>query len=79
MAKGISKNDPYLTYFLKYKNIKELNRGILVDLVKNIYIHQGGEISIEFNFADQHRRIIESIENNQNELTIVGKKDGKKA
>ena len=63
----------------KYKNIKELNRGILVDLVKNIYIHQGGEISIEFNFADQHRRIIESIENNQNELTIVGKKDGKKA
>lgn len=79
MAKGISKNDPYLTYFLKYKNIKELNRGILVDLVKNIYIHQGGEISIEFNFADQHRRIIESIENNQNELTIVGKKDGKTA
>ena len=64
MAKGASKNDPYLTYFLKYKNIKELNRGIFVDLVKNIYIHQGGEISIEFNFADQHRRIMERIENN---------------
>ena len=64
MAKGDSKNDPYLTYFLEYKNIKELNRGIFVDLVKNIYIHQGGEISIEFNFADQHRRIMEQIENN---------------
>ena len=79
MAKGILKNDPYLAYFLKYKNVKELNRGILVDLVKNIYIHQGGEISIEFNFADQHRRIVEWIENNQNELTIIGEKNGKTA
>ena len=79
MAKGVSKNDPYLTNFLKHKNIKELNRGILVDLVKNIYIHQGGEISIEFNFADQHRRIVEWIENNQKELTIVGKENGKTA
>lgn len=58
MEKGISRIDPYLAYFLKYKNVKELNRGILVDLVKNIYIHQDGEISIEFNFADQHRRIV---------------------
>ena len=63
MAKGVSENDPYLTYFLKHKNIKELNRGILVDLVKNIYIHKDGEISIEFNFADQHHRMIERIEN----------------
>lgn len=79
MAKGISKNDPYLAYFLKYKNVKELNRGILVDLVKNIYIHQGGEISIEFNFADQHRRIVEWTQNNQNELKIIGEKSGKTA
>lgn len=58
MAKEVSKNDPYLIYFLEQKNIKELNRGILVNLVKNIYIHQGGEITIEFNFADQHRQIV---------------------
>ena len=63
MTKGDSKNDPYLTNFLKYKNIRELNRGILIALVKNIYIHQGGEISIEFNFADPHRRIIEWASN----------------
>ena len=58
MAQEVSKNDPYLIYFLEQKNIKELNRGILVNLVKNIYIHQGGEITIEFNFADQHRQIV---------------------
>ena len=79
MAKEVSKNDPYLINFLEQKNIKELNRGILVNLVKNIYIHQGGEITIEFNFADQHRRIVEWIENNQNELTIIGEKNGKTA
>ena len=79
MAKGISKNEPYLSCFLKCKNVKELNRGILVALVKNIYIHQGGEISIEFNFADQHRRIAERSSNNKNELTFAGKKNGKTA
>lgn len=58
-VKGVPKEEPYLAGFLTYKNIKELNRGILVELVKNIYIHQKGEISIEFNFADQYRRIWE--------------------
>ena len=61
MAKEVSKNDPYLINFLEQKNIKELNRGILVNLVKNIYIHQGGEITIEFNFADPHRQIAEDF------------------
>ena len=57
MAERGEEKEPCLAYFLKEKNVRELNRGILVALVKNIYIHQGGEISIEFNFADQHRRI----------------------
>lgn len=71
MSKGISSDDPYLTTFLKYKNIKTLNRGIIVDLIKCIYVHEGGGITIDFNFADQHRRIIEFIENNHNDLTIL--------
>lgn len=71
MSKGISSNDPYLTTFLKYKNITSLNRGIIVDLIKCIYVHEGGDITIDFNFADQHRRIVEFIENNHNDLTIL--------
>lgn len=73
MAEGITTDDPYLVTFLKHKNVTNLERSILIDLVKNIYIHEGGEIEIEFNFADQHMRILEYIENNKKELVVLGK------
>lgn len=74
MARGINNDDPYLTVFLKYRNIQSLSRGLLVDLVKVIYIHEDGTVEIEFNFADQYRRIVEFIENNKNDLYVVGDK-----
>lgn len=74
MANGIGSDDPYLINFLKYKNITALNRGILVELVKTIYVHDKGELTIEFNFADHHKRIVEFIENNQRELKIITNK-----
>lgn len=54
MAKKESENGPFLSHFLQYRNIGELNRGILVTLVKNLSIHQNGGITIEFNFADPY-------------------------
>ena len=73
MANGIDKNDPYLTHFLKYKNIKELSRGILVELIDTIWVHENGELTIDLNFADQYQRIIEYIQNNQKNLVLVEK------
>lgn len=64
-SKGVGNDDPYLKMFLKYKNITELNRGILVELVDTIYIHENNEITIKFNFVDQHKRMLEFIENNK--------------
>lgn len=64
MANGVSSEDPYLTSFLKYRNIENLERGIVVELVKQILVHEDGSITIDFKFADQHRRIVEFIENN---------------
>lgn len=64
-SKGIGNDDPYLKIFLKHKNIKKLNRGILVELIDTIYIHENNEITIKFNFADQHKRMLEFIENNR--------------
>jgi len=55
----------------KFRNITTLERGILVELVNTIYVHEGGELTIEFNFADQHRRVMEYIENNHSTLTLV--------
>lgn len=72
LAQGVSTQDIYLTSFLKYRNIQSLSRGLLVELVNAIYVHEGGEIEIEFNFADQYRRIAEFVENNKNELYILG-------
>ena len=74
MEQGISTEDPYLTTFLKYHNIQSLSRRLLIDLVKTIYVHEGGAIEIEFNFADQYRRIVEFEENNRKELRIIGGK-----
>lgn len=74
MAQGIGSDEPYLSIFLKHRNIKTLSRGLLVELVKTIYVHADGSIEIEFNFADQYRRIVEFIENNRKELYIIGGK-----
>lgn len=71
LAMGVNTDEPYLTTFLKHKNISHLERGILVELVNTIYVHEGGELTIEFNFADQHRRILEYIESNRRELELL--------
>lgn len=71
MAQGVKSDEPYLASFLKYRNINRLERGILVELVDTIYVHEGGKIEIKFNFADQYQRVIDFIENNQRELTVL--------
>lgn len=71
MAQGVTSSNPYFDTFLKYNNIDTLDRGIVTELIKVIHIHEGGDITIDFNFADQHRRIVEFIENNKKELTVI--------
>ena len=72
LANEINADEPYLATFLKYKNINHLERGILAALVNAIYVHKNGEITIEFTFADQHRRILEYVESNRRKLGPLG-------
>lgn len=74
MADGIDTDDPYLTAFLKHKNIQTLNRGIVVELVNMVWVHENGEITVDFNFADEYQRILDCIENNHNILTVIERK-----
>ena len=74
MADGIGADDPYLTAFLKYKNIQSLNRGIVVELIKAVWVHENGEITVDFNFADEYQRIIDYIENNHNVIRVIENK-----
>lgn len=54
--------DPYLATFLARQNIDSLSRGLLVELVNAVYVHRDKSIDIEFNFADQYRRIAGEME-----------------
>jgi len=71
MATGIKSNNPYFETFLKYKNVTEITRSLIVDLVKMVYVHEGRTLTIDLNFADEHRRVIEFIENNKHVLTVL--------
>ena len=69
LENGISTENPFLMAFRKYENIDKLTREILIDLVDHIKVHEGGDISIRFKFADDCRRIAEYIEvNTQSEV-----------
>jgi DNA invertase Pin-like site-specific DNA recombinase len=70
-AQGVTSNNPYFDAFLKHRNVQSIERGIIVELIKTIHIHEGGDLTIDFNFADQHRRVVEFIANNKKELTVV--------
>ena len=65
LANGVDTQDPYLTAFLKYRNVQTLSRGLLAELVKTIYVHENKEIEIEFNFQDQYQRILEFVKSNE--------------
>ena len=73
-AEGIGADDPYLTAFLKNKNIQSLNRGIMVELIKTVWVHENGEITIDFNFADEYQRILDYIENNHSIIRMIDDK-----
>ena len=55
--------NPYLNAFLKHRNIQSLNRGIMAELVKAVWVHENGEITVDFNFADSYQCIIDYIGN----------------
>ncbi len=73
IAGGVTSDNPYFLEFKKYRNVNSLKRDMLVDLVDSISVHKNGEIEILFNFADQHQRITDFIENNERELVVLGK------
>jgi DNA invertase Pin-like site-specific DNA recombinase len=63
-----SKKLGWLDSIIKYGEIKELSREIIVRLVDMVYITQGNEIKIVFKYADKFEKLKEYIEaNTENE------------
>lgn len=64
---GIRSSNEYFETFLKYENIQELDRLVLVELIEKIYIDEDKSIRICFNFHNQFLLIKDFIEENQKE------------
>lgn len=65
---GVSPDHPDLQHFIKYNNIEELDRGLLIELVDTIFVHENQGITIQFKYADPYQRAVEFIEKNKNLL-----------
>jgi len=50
--------------FLKHKNVCQLDRTLLAELVDTIFVHEDKEVTVEFRFADELERIIEFVGRN---------------
>ncbi|WP_101697966.1 recombinase family protein [Clostridium minihomine] len=64
LQNGITAESPCLVAFKKFETIDKLAREILVELVDHIKVHENGNISVKFKFADELRRVMEYIEIN---------------
>ncbi len=64
-----NKNDDnaiWIDKFTKYKNITELSK----EVVDDIYVHEGKQITIKFKYEDEYQKAIEYIRRNEN-ITLL--------
>lgn len=65
----IGKDNNVLESFTRYANIETLERNLLLELVENIYVHQGKHITIVFKFCNEYMKMAEFIESNRTLLS----------
>ena len=67
------KNDDNIVWinkFTKYKNITKLSKEVVDELIDDIYVHEGKEITIKFKYEDEYKKEIEYIKRNEN-ITLL--------
>ena len=55
------KNDEWIDYFLKYKNINSLSRELIDSLIDNIYVYEGKKIKIKYKYEDEYKHLLNFI------------------
>lgn len=70
IEKGIKSSNEYFEKFIKYRNVDTLDRLMLIELIKKIYVEEDKSIKIEFNFEDQYMLILDYIKENGKEKEI---------
>lgn len=54
------KND-WVENFWEYKNIKELSRQVIDELIDEIYVYEDGRIQIKFRYEEEYKEAIEYV------------------
>ena len=62
---GVDCENAFLANFRKYGTVTELTRPMLLELVKEIRVHDENRIEIELNFRDEFAQLIEYLELNK--------------
>ena len=62
---GVNQENEFIAHFKKYGQIKALTRPMLVELVDEILVHEGGSITIRFKFADAYENVRQYVEMNR--------------
>ena len=62
---GITSENEFISHFLKYKNFTHLTRPMLIELIENIYVFEGGKIEIELKYRDAYEQVVQYIEMNK--------------
>ena len=70
---GTQGGSPSFNAFRESGNICSLDRGIVAEFISAIHIHEGGGITIDFNFADQYLYLAESMETSGTVPILPGK------
>jgi DNA invertase Pin-like site-specific DNA recombinase len=64
-AAQINENNIWIQSFKKHKNITSLNREILIELLDKVLVHEGGDLTFVFKFADEFKLLTELIYENR--------------
>jgi len=62
---GVDAENEFVSHFKKYGKIKALTRKLLLELIDEILVHEGGNITIKFKFDDAYKEALEYIEINK--------------
>ena len=58
---GTEQENAFLTSFKKHRNFTELSRSMLVELVREIRIYEGGRLEIVLNFQDELKALADDL------------------
>ena len=71
---GVDGGNEFIARFRRYGNIDSLSRAMVVELIDEILVHEGGNITVKFKFNDAYEKAAEYIEMNRELAEKAGQK-----